>query len=75
MQKKFIFIIATVFLTGFSFAQTEPEYGNNPKAGHQLNTRGFNMYYEIYGAGAPLLIIHGKQQTIDAAIAPATYIA
>ena len=64
MQNKFILIIAAVFLTGYAFAQTEPEYGNNPKAGHQLNTRGLNMYYEIYGAGAPLLIIHGNGGSI-----------
>ena len=64
MQKKFILIIAAIFLVGFSFAQTEPDYGNNPKAGHQLNTRGLNMYYEIYGTGAPLLIIHGNGGSI-----------
>lgn len=64
MQNKFILIIAAVFLTGFAFAQTEPDYGNNPKAGHQLNSRGLNMYYEIYGTGAPLLIIHGNGGSI-----------
>ena len=64
MQKKFILIIAAVFLVGFSFAQTEPDYGNNPKVGHQFNTRGLNMYYEIYGTGAPLLIIHGNGGSI-----------
>ena len=65
MQKKLILIIAAVFLTGFAFAQTEPDYGNNPKAGHNFNTRGFNMYYEIYGTGAPLLIIHGNGGSIN----------
>ena len=64
MQKKFILIIAAVFLVGFSVAQTEPDYGNNPKAGYQLNTRGFNMYYEVYGTGKPLLIIHGNGGSI-----------
>ena len=64
MQKKFIITILALTLAGSAFAQTEPEYGNNPKAGHQLNTRGFNMYYEIYGSGAPLLIIHGNGGSI-----------
>jgi len=40
-------------------------YGRNPKAGHYLNTRGFKMYYEIYGKGEPLLIIHGNGGSIN----------
>jgi pimeloyl-ACP methyl ester carboxylesterase len=33
-------------------------YGDNAAAGHYLNTRGFKMYYETYGEGAPLLMLH-----------------
>jgi len=40
-------------------------YGRNPKVGHYLNTRGFKMYYEIYGKGEPLLIIHGNGGSIN----------
>jgi pimeloyl-ACP methyl ester carboxylesterase len=40
-------------------------YGRNPQAGHYLNTRGFKMYYETYGAGEPLLIIHGNGGSIN----------
>ena len=36
-------------------------YGHNPKAGHYANVRGFKMYYEIYGNGEPLLLIHGNE--------------
>lgn len=64
MQKHFIITIAAIILTGFVYAQTEPDYGNNPKAGQQFKTRGFNMYYETYGSGAPLLIIHGNGGSI-----------
>ncbi|MBA2250538.1 MAG: alpha/beta hydrolase [Chitinophagaceae bacterium] len=38
-------------------------YGNS-KTGKYLNTRGFKMYYEIYGKGKPLLIIHGNGGSI-----------
>ena len=64
MQKKIIIIIAVLFLTGIAFAQTEPDYGNNPKAGQSVKLRGINMYYETYGTGAPLLIIHGNGGSI-----------
>lgn len=34
--------------------------GTNAAAGHFVKIRGFNMYYEVYGKGEPLLIIHGN---------------
>jgi pimeloyl-ACP methyl ester carboxylesterase len=62
---------AFLLLTGFSqtsFAQTalaKVPYGHNKEAGHYLNTRGFKLYYELYGSGAPLLFIHGNGGAID----------
>ncbi len=47
-------------------AQTSTtSFGNDPKAGHYVKTRGFNMYYETYGSGEPLLIIHGNGGSIS----------
>ena len=34
-------------------------YGANPKAGHCLNTGGARIYYEVYGKGRPLVVLHG----------------
>ena len=34
--------------------------GNNPAVGKYLYTRGIKLYYEIYGKGEPLLLIHGN---------------
>ena len=39
-------------------------YGSNARVGKYANIRGFNMYYEVYGAGKPLLIIHGNGGSI-----------
>jgi pimeloyl-ACP methyl ester carboxylesterase len=39
-------------------------YGNNSSAGHWVSTRGFHMYYETYGRGRPLLLIHGNGGSI-----------
>jgi pimeloyl-ACP methyl ester carboxylesterase len=38
--------------------------GENPNAGHYYNGRGFSMYYETYGNGEPLLLIHGNGGSI-----------
>ena len=40
-------------------------YGSNSKAGKYFDNRGFKMYYEIYGTGSPLLIIHGNGGSIQ----------
>lgn len=40
-------------------------YGRNAAAGKYVHTRGFNMYYETYGTGEPLLIIHGNGGSIN----------
>ena len=36
------------------------KYGDNTTAGRYLETRGIKLYYEIYGQGQPLLLIHGN---------------
>src|SRR6476620_4516716 len=40
-------------------------YGRNKAAGHYIKTRGFSMYYEAYGNGEPLLLIHGNEGSIN----------
>jgi len=34
-------------------------YGNNPSAGHYANVGDTKIYYEIYGKGKPLVMLHG----------------
>ena len=52
-------------LTIIAYTQTEKiNYGNNTKAGNYAGIRGIKMYYEIYGTGKPLLIIHGNGGSI-----------
>jgi pimeloyl-ACP methyl ester carboxylesterase len=50
-------------LRGFMQAGSTPDdaipYGNNPRAGHYLNTGNARIYYEVYGKGKPVVILHG----------------
>ena len=40
--------------------QTTPVvYGDNPKAGHYLNMGDARIYYEVYGQGKPVVLLHG----------------
>lgn len=67
-------LFATLFILSisqFTFAQsgTSPfdttKYGRNAAVGKYADIRGFKMYYETYGKGEPLLIIHGNGGSIN----------
>lgn len=45
--------------------QAKLHFGNEPKQGNYFQNRGFKMYYEVYGKGEPLLIIHGNGGSIS----------
>jgi pimeloyl-ACP methyl ester carboxylesterase len=69
MKNIFLFTFAVFILVGKMFAQNTPSvnriaYGNNPKVGKYANIRGINLYYETYGQGKPLLLIHGNGGSI-----------
>lgn len=34
-------------------------YGNNPEAGHYVQTKDAKIYYEVYGKGQPVVLLHG----------------
>ncbi|QNN40625.1 alpha/beta fold hydrolase [Pedobacter roseus] len=39
-------------------------YGNNKRVGRYSNINGIKIYYETYGTGEPLLLLHGNGQSI-----------
>lgn len=57
-------LLYSVFSVKAQSASDTVVYGNNAKAGTYANIRGFKMYYETYGQGEPLLIIHGNGGSI-----------
>jgi len=40
-------------------------YGNNNQTGKMADINGIKIYYEVYGKGEPLLLIHGNGQNIS----------
>jgi pimeloyl-ACP methyl ester carboxylesterase len=64
--KKLFLFIAVLFFAVAIHAQTPVDslFGKNVQAGKYFDSRGFKMYYETYGSGEPLLIIHGNGGSI-----------
>jgi len=60
--------IALCLLGRVAMAQTTRpiQYGDNPAAGRFYDLHGFRMYTEVYGNGAPVLMIHGNNGSINA---------
>lgn len=67
---KALFLVVIAIMTAsfvsaqFSSIDTT-KIGDNEKAGHYIKIRGFNMYYEMYGTGYPLLLIHDNGGSIS----------
>ena len=60
--------IATIILWAIStagFGQTPIIYGSNEKVGKYIDVNDIRVYYEIYGEGEPLLLLHGNGGSIE----------
>lgn len=57
-------ITLLAFLLSSTTCFTQIQYGNNSSAGHYTSINGIQMYYEIYGNGAPLVLLHGNGGSI-----------
>jgi pimeloyl-ACP methyl ester carboxylesterase len=66
--KKILLAVVAVGMTAIgAIAQEKPvSYGDNSAAGKYYDINGIKMYCEIYGAGKPLLLIHGNGGSIKA---------
>ncbi len=42
-----------------------PNFGQNKKAGAYADINGIKLYYEMYGEGSPLLVLHGNGGSIS----------
>lgn len=61
-MKKILFLaLLCTFI--FDFAQ---DFGKNEKVGKILHLKDADIYYEVYGKGEPLFLLHGNGGSIDA---------
>jgi pimeloyl-ACP methyl ester carboxylesterase len=60
-------------LTSAVQGQAPIKYGSNPAAGSTFTHDGIQLYYEVYGAGEPLLLVHGGGLSIASSKAQIEY--
>lgn len=52
------------FLVDGSGVAVVKTYGNNSDSGNYVSVNNIKMYYEVYGKGEPLLLLHGNSESI-----------
>lgn len=45
--------------------KNQVDYGSNPSAGKYVDVNDIKVYYEVYGEGEPLLLLHGNSGSIE----------
>ncbi|TGE25561.1 alpha/beta hydrolase [Hymenobacter aquaticus] len=63
MKRSRLLMLWLLALGRLALGQAAP-YGNNSQAGHYATVRGVKLYYETYGSGPPLLLLHGNGGSI-----------
>ena len=74
MKKTFTILFILAFLWGPAILLSKDrqpgddfsKIGSNPAKGRILKTRGIDLYYESYGTGKPMLLIHGNGGSVSA---------
>lgn len=60
-----LLLVCLILLGQPLFSQRVP-YGNNPAAGKYQPVNSIRLYYETYGQGPPLLLLHGNGGSLEA---------
>lgn len=64
-MKHAIFLLSLMILVSCNTQkENKIDYGSNPAAGNYADVNGIRVYYEIYGEGEPLLLLHGNGGSI-----------
>jgi len=73
MKRLFVVVLLALSIPGLAAGQARTAqatraaatYGANRAAGHTFTHDGVKLYYEVYGTGEPLLLVHGNGGSIS----------
>jgi len=72
MKRLLVLVVLALSAPGLAVAQARTaeaatnavKYGANAAAGHTFTHNGVRLYYEVYGRGEPVLLVHGNGGSI-----------
>lgn len=66
MRNQFVTLLLTLCIISYAQeSQMNIKYGSNKEAGKYATIDGLKIYYEIYGEGTPVLLLHGGLGSIE----------
>ncbi len=65
MKNVLILLLISSMVSCHTQTKDPVEYGSNPLAGKYVDVNDIKVYYEIYGEGEPLLLLHGNSGSIE----------
>jgi pimeloyl-ACP methyl ester carboxylesterase len=65
MKKILLFLLISILVAFSTPVKSQIDYGSNPLVGKYLNVNDIKVYYEIYGTGEPLLLLHGNGGSME----------
>jgi len=65
MKHTIVILFVLILVSCNTPIKNQIEYGSNPAAGKYAEVNDIKVYYEIYGEGEPLLLLHGNGGSIE----------
>ena len=65
MKHTIVFLFILILVSCNTPKENQIDFGSNPAAGKYIDVNDIKVYYEIYGEGEPLLLLHGNSGSIE----------
>jgi pimeloyl-ACP methyl ester carboxylesterase len=66
MKNVLILLLVSILVSCNAPTKNQVDYGSNPLVGKYMDVNDIKVYFEIYGEGDPILLLHGNSGSIKA---------
>ena len=65
MKQSIVILFVLILVSCNTPTKNQIDYGSNPTASKYVDVNDIKVYYEVYGEGEPLLLLHGNSGSIE----------